>query len=285
MSRLFVLPALLLAAGCGGQAGSPKVVIHDPANEQAGAKAVVPLGTQPQADGQEAPLQRKVVQTGYLDVIVPDFEVAHEELKELFAVHKAVVVKSEFTGSAGARRGATWTVRVPVDDFQAFVDGVVHLGKPVRHSTEAQDVTEEYIDLEARVKNFKAEEEGLNGLLKKAQSTADVLAFRQQISDIRGNVERAEGRLNALSRLTTFSTVYLSMHEEKDYAPPASPNAPTFGAAVQGTWDESLGVLGRFGKAVALFAVALAPWLPLLVPPAAVVAWHVRRARRKPTVG
>jgi hypothetical protein len=285
MSRLFILPALLLAAGCGGQAVSPKAVSHVPANEQAEAKAPVPPGTQPQADGQEAPLQRKVIQTGYLDVVVPDFEVAHEELKELFAVHKAVVVKSEFTGSAGARRGATWTVRVPVDDFQAFVDGVVHLGKPVRHSTEAQDVTEEYIDLEARVKNLKAEEEGLNGLLKKAQSTTDILAFRHQISDIRGNIERAEGRLNVLSRLTTFSTVYLSMHEEKDYAPPASPNAPTFGAAVQGTWDESLGVLGRFGKALALFAVALAPWLPLLAPPAAAVAWHVRRGRRKPSVG
>jgi len=284
MSRLFLLAALLLAAGCSGQPGSPKVVVN-PANEQAVAKPGVPPVNQPQADGQDAPPQRKVVQTGYLDIIVPDFDVAHAELKELFAVHKAVIVKSEFIGSAGTRRGATWTIRVPVDDFQAFVDEVVHLGKPVRHSTEAQDVTEEYVDLEARIKNLKAEEEGLNGLLKKAQSTADILGFRQQISDIRGNIERSEGRLNVLSRLTTYSTVYLSLREEKDYTPPESPHAPTFAAAVQGTWDESLGVLGRFGKAVALFAVALAPWLPLLVPPAVAVALLVRRARRRSLVG
>jgi hypothetical protein len=284
MSRLFFLAAVLLAVGCGG-AGSPNVVIHDPANEQARPKGPVPPGNPPPADGQETPLQRKVVQTGYLDIIVPDFDVAHEELKELFALHKAVIVKSEFAGSAGARRGATWTVRVPVDDFQAFVDEVVHLGKPVRHSTEAQDVTEEFVDLEARIKNLKAEEEGLNGLLKKAQSTADILGFRQQISDIRGNIERAEGRLNVLSRLTTYSTVYLSMREEKDYTPPESPHAPTFAAAVQGTWDESLGVLGQFGKAVTLFAVALAPWLPLVAPPVVAVAWYVRRTRRRAEVG
>jgi hypothetical protein len=284
MSRLFFVAALFLAVGC-SRGGSPNVVIHDPANEPAQAQATVPPGNPPPADGQEAPLQRKVVQTGYLDIIVPDFDAAHEELKELFALHKAIIVKSEFTGSAGARRGATWTVRVPVDNFQTFVDEFVHLGKPVRHSTEAQDVTEEYVDLEARIKNLKAEEEGLNGLLKKAQSTADILGFRRQISDIRGNIERAEGRLNVLSRLTTYSTVYLSMREEKDYTPPESPHAPTFAAAVQGTWDDSLGVLGRFGKAVSLFAVALAPWLPLLVPPVLAVAWHIRRTRRRAEVG
>src|SRR5262249_52954415 len=130
-------------------------------------------------------------------------------------------------------------------------------------------------------KIVRAEEEPLNRLMKeKAASNADLLAFRQQISQLRGHIESAEGRLNVLSKLAALSTVYLSMYEDQTYTPPPSPHSPTFTAEVKGTWESSLDALGRFAKAVALVAVAAAPWLPLLAAAGGLLWWQVRRRRR-----
>ncbi|MDB5309703.1 MAG: hypothetical protein JWO38_3905 [Gemmataceae bacterium] len=138
-------------------------------------------------------------------------------------------------------------------------------------------MTEEYIDVQARVKTLKAEEEVLNKLLKESGSRDEVLKTREQIRAVRGDIERAQSRLDYLSKLTALSTVTLTLKEIKDYKPPTT---PSFGSRVSRTFEESWESLVVFAEGLVLLAIALTPWLPVLIPAGFVGFWVVRKMRR-----
>jgi hypothetical protein len=277
---------LLLAAACGKQpSASPGSFRESYAagsvqQEQLAKTHAAPADAKP---GEAAPVERKVIFTANLDVVVPDLDAARERLARLIGEYHAYVAKSEITGQVGARHSGSWTLRVPTDQFQPLIDAAAALGVAERNSTDSQDVTEEYVDTQSRLRNLKAEEETLNRLLKEsAKSIADVLALRDQIRFVRGDIERSEGRLKALGNLTALATVHLMLREVKDYVPPTAPSPPTLGETVSRAWTDSVDALARFGKAVLLAVVALAPWVPLIVVAGMVLWFAVRWVARAP---
>src|SRR5262249_53966917 len=184
------------------------------------------------------------------------------------------VAKSDEAGRTGGTRRGSWKLRVPVAKFHDFLARVEAVGELVSKSSDAQDVTEEVIDAEARLKNLKSEEGVLNKLLQeKAQSTADLLAFRQQITGVRESIERLQARLDNLTRLSAMTTVELVMWEDQPFVPDS---APTFGTTISRTFADSVGALARLGKALVLGLVGLAPWTPVLL----VGVWVFRRPIR-----
>jgi hypothetical protein len=265
--RSLPLVAVLLT-GCGGPNSAP---VYRQGQGQGGAApeavkaeavAQAPPAGNP-APAKEPAVGRKIIYTAHLDVVVKDLDEAVRLVNALVADHKGYVAKSELRSDAYARRSGSFTVRVPVEDFRKFVDAAAALGTAERNATDSQDVTEEFVDVTARVKNLKAEEETLNKLLKdRAAVLDDVLKIRGQITAVRGDVERAEARLKYLGTLSALSTVNLTLREVKDYKPPT---APTFGSRIGTAFAESVDRLREFGEGLVVFGVALAPWLPVLL--------------------
>jgi hypothetical protein len=222
----------------------------------------------------EAPPDRKIIYNARVELHVANLDEARGKLDALLAEVKGYVAKSDESGRTGATRFGTWKVRVPVGAFHDFLARVEGFGELISKTSDAQDVTDEYVDLEARLKNLHAEEAVLNKLLQeKAQSTADLLAFRKQITDVREQIERLQARLNTLSRLTAMTTIDIVMSEDKAYNPPT---APTFGTSIGRTFGDSVTALENLGKGLVLVVVAMAPWLPLIV----IGLWLVRRPLR-----
>jgi hypothetical protein len=189
------------------------------------------------------------------------------------------VARAERRTDSGARRSATYTLRVPVGQFQPLVDGLAALGHAERNALDSQDVTEEYYDVNARLKNLKEQEANLTQMQRDRQKEKfeDFLKIGDRIREIRLEIDRVEGRLKYLSTMTALSTVHLTLKEIKDYKPPT---APTFGDRATRTLGGSWEALVRFGEGVALAAVALVPWLPVLVPVGLVGVVLIRRAKR-----
>lgn len=285
MFRLFIAGLLVAATvGCDDKKAGMGPQSSPIALDQADAKAAK-QGNAPAAEAGGAPavpptseVQRKVIQTADLDILVTDFEEARRQFTKLIVDHKGYIAKSDFQGNVGSKRTGTWTVRVPADTFQTFIDAAVAIGQPVRHATRAEDVTEEFVDAEALVKNLKEEEEALNKLLKeKALTLADIATWKEKIALVRREIGRLEARLQTLGRLTSLSTANVTIRDEKEYVPPT---APTYGTTVGGTFDESLVALRQFGKWVLVILVAVTPWL-VAVSPLFVVVWIVRRRVRR----
>lgn len=228
--------------------------------------------------------ERKIIFNGVLEVEVKDFGAAHKEVNSLMKQHGAFYSKTEIRGDSGKKRVGTFTIKVPVEHFQPLLDAIAELGDPVRNTTDSQDVTEEYVDVAARVRNLKAEEEVLNKLLKELGGRLDdVFKMREQILKNREQIEKAEGRLQALGKLTSLSTITLTLRDREEYVAPtaAKVTAPeSFETRATGTFASSVGLLRSLGENVGLVALAIAPWLPLALP-VAFVGWRlIRRATR-----
>jgi hypothetical protein len=290
-----IIAASCAVVGCGGGMPMRK---QAPGTEQDGAAVSQPAlaakaGDAKKADGgggapadpaavnapQTSPM---IIYTATLDVIVKDLDAATPEVEKLIAGHKGFVAKSEVKGDTGSRRTATYTLRVPVAAFPALKEGLLGLGTPERNVVDTQDVTEEFVDVEARIKNLKEQEEKLNELLKekrKEEKLEDVIKVSDRIYLVRGDIERAQGRRNYLQNRVQLSTINVTLREIKDYKPPT---APTFGSRISDTFEKSWEGLVGFGQGLVLFAVALAPWAPLWVPVVVVLAWGARRLIRVP---
>jgi hypothetical protein len=224
-----------------------------------------------------APLARKIIYTANLQLIVEDFEKADRELADLIKRHKSLLAQSEITGSAGSPRHGQYRIRVPLDQLDEFLRDALGIGVPQKNSLDSEDLTDKYYDLEAKIKNDKAEEATLRTLLEKvSEKKEEFIALRRELRQIRGEIDVEEGQLRRLANLSSLATVNIQLQEVKDYVPP---QAPTFGNSLAGTFSSSWGALVSFGKGVLLVLVALVPWLPLILI-VTVPAWlFVRRWR------
>jgi hypothetical protein len=249
-----------------------------PAAGEPAKKPAAPVGAPADPAAVSAsPAPPMIIYNATLDVIVKDLDAATPEVEKLVAGHKGFVAKSEVKGDTGSRRTATYTLRVPVAVFNPVKEGLVALGTPERNVVDTQDVTEEFVDVEARIKNLKEQEDKLNELLKekrKEEKLEDVIKVSDRIYQVRGDIERAQGRRNYLQNRVQLSTLTVTLREIKDYKPPST---PTFGSQISETFGKSWEALLDFGQALVLIAVALAPWAPLWLPALIALAWATRR--------
>ncbi len=297
MSRRISVGVLVLAfaslgvVGCGGAPSSkapPPTTEQDMKREAGGGAAAPPGAGEKQGDkggavdpaAVSAPAKPMIIYTYTLDVVVKDLEAANAEVERLVAAHKGYIAKSEVKGDTGSPRTATYTLRVPVGADKPMKEGLLALGVPQRNAVETQDVGEEFVDVEKRIKNLRELEDKLNELLKekrKEEKLEDVKGLMKEVAQVRGDIERAQGRREYLLNRTSYSTTHLTLREIKDYKPPT---APTFGSRINDTFDSSWEGLVGFGQGAVLVAVALAPWAPLWVPALLLLVWAFRRLMR-----
>ena len=155
-------------------------------------------------------LQRKIIYTATVNLVVEHFDPIPAQVEALVNRFGAYVARSQITGSPGSPRHGQWTLRVPAERYEAFLAAAREIGEVQNVSSDSQDVTEEYYDVEAHIRNKKQEETRLLELLSKATGKLEeVLAVERELARVRGEIEQMEGRLRVLSNLTTMSTVNL----------------------------------------------------------------------------
>jgi hypothetical protein len=272
-----VLIWLSSSLGCGGAKVANMEITT--AKEMREAEAPQqPAGGQGKRAG-ALPVARKIIYTGDIEVIVEDFGKAAAAIEKLVRDNKGYLAHSDISNSPGAPRSGTWRARVPVDRFDAFRDAVAGLGEVQKNVTDSQDVTDEFYDLQARIKNKQKEEARLNDILQKATGKLeDVLKVEEVLSRVRGEIEQLQGQAQRLANLTALTTITITLHERRSYVPP---EAPGLGTTLGRTFSGSVDALASLGRGLLVLVVALAPWLPV----AALIAlpcWLLlRRQRRK----
>jgi hypothetical protein len=285
---LLVLSLSLAGAGCAKKAemrDEPGAEARPDAKAAAEApdQQKLPGGGEP-APGAKAPpreaLRRKIIYTATVRLIVEDFDRAEQELRRLIEASGGYVAQSALHGPPPAPRSGEWKARIPVEKFKEFQAAVVKLGELQSSNLDSQDVTQEFYDLKKHIENREARETALRQMYdtwsKKATKVEDLLPIDREIAQVRQEVERAQGRLQVLSKLSELATVSVYLNERKGYVPP---EAPDFGARVGRTFSGSLEALLDLGQSLALLAVALGPWLPVLAV-IAVPLWIVIRRQR-----
>src|SRR5262245_40722788 len=239
-----------LAIGCSGQPEAGRMAAKAPVGEakKDGPPAAAAAGGK-QEQQAERPVDRKIIRTAQVELVVDDFDKGEAALWQLLKSNEGYMAKSEVQGTPGTPRSATWTVRVPVAHFDDFLASVATIGELHRSTTDSSDVTDAYYDLQAHLKNDETREDGLRKLYldrSKSESTKleDLLTIDRALSDVRGKIDAEKGQLLRWDKETAFSTAAITMRSRGDYVAPV---ALGFGGQVGGVFQQSVGALVNFG--------------------------------------
>lgn len=124
------------------------------------------------------------------------------------------------TGDGAALRG--WvTVRVPADAFDAFVDEVIGLGEVLFQAEDTEDVTQQHVDLTARLANLRAEEERLRTFFDAAKDVKDMLAIESELNRVRQEIESLDAQVKFLERQAAMATITIELTEPRPVVRPA----------------------------------------------------------------
>lgn len=226
---------------------------------------------------------RKIIYEAQLSVVVEDLAATETALNKLMSQFGGYAAESSVARQQGEQLLGHWRVRVPIARFTEFMDAVADLGVAETRQQTAQDVTEEFVDLNARIANKKRLEERIVELLASATGKIkDVIEVEQELARVRGEIEQMEGRLRYLTNRTELTTVSIVAREEHDYVPPA---APTFATRITQAWHDSLESLQSFGERLSIAAVAAAPWVAIIGAMLLPAAWLLRKFVRRHAQG
>ena len=241
---------------------------HAMDHEPSAAVALAPppvLAARDQADpikGEAAPPKgaaHKIIRTAQVQLIVADLGAGVAKIVELADKMGGYVANSNVHGKSGITRRGTWKVRIPAAAYDEFLAAIEKLGEVQSLSTDAQDVTAEFYDLEARIHNKKQEETRLLKHLEQSTGKLDeILNVEREISRVREEVERMEGRRNVLQDLTSMTTVTLDLSESRQFV---SPGAPIQRVRLSSVFLDSVEALRATGMAFLIVLVVLSPWL------------------------
>ncbi len=161
---------------------------------------------------------RLIIKTGYLSVVVSDVHQAVDSVSR-YAEEKGGFVVSSNVSKEQLAPTATVVLRIPAKEFDAAVTNAKNLGEDKSEQINGQDVTEEYTDLDAQIRNLRASEAQLLELMKRAGSVSDILAVQQQLTYTRGQIEQIQGRMEYLKQSSDLSTLTIYLSTDPDSLP------------------------------------------------------------------
>jgi hypothetical protein len=253
----------------------------------AAAPGVQPLPPLPASD-------RMIVKSGSLSLQVTDLGEGMRRVSEVVSGIPGAYVAASSTSyradqpAPGAQPGivapprplpagqaANLTLKVPAGDFDAAMERLRALGTPLSEQISTQEVTEEYVDLDAQVRSLEAVEQQYLRLLERAQRIEEILPLQQRVTEVRTQIDRLRGRMNLLQRRADLSTVSVNLTLPARAGDPFGPGEPrpvrTLRLALAGLGSALVGLL----DAGIYLTVYL---LPLAAVAGAYIVW--RRSRR-----
>lgn len=225
-------------------------------------------------------VQRLIIRTATLTLIVTDTAEQLKAITKLVEDVKGYVANSGTTKLEQGLR-AEMSVRVPADQLNAVLEKIRAVAVEVRDERiTGQDVTEEYVDIGARLTNLEAAEAQLRDILSKATKTEDVLNVFRQLTEVRGQIEQLKGRKQYLETSAAMATISLTLIPDKLAQPVTVPGWRADGIAKQAV--EALVVtLQALASAGIWFVIYLAPLIVVVTAPITLLIFALRRATRR----
>lgn len=184
--------------------------------------------------GADLPSAQRIVQTAMYEIEVPqgDFQTNYDRVNALAGKYGGYVVSAE-TRKSGDNQPLTGTISIRVSTVQdgftralAELDG---MGTVLSREISGQDVTEEYVDLQSRLRNAEAQEAQLLTLMQKAQTIDEILMVQSRLSDIQSQIEQIKGRIKFMESRTDFATITVDLRESGATVTPTDNSATRWG--------------------------------------------------------
>ena len=219
---------------------------------------------------------RMIIKTGWLNLVVKDVLETAKKIAKFAEDNGGWVVSSNISEYEKVPSGSI-TVRVPAEKFEEAKEYFRSLAVRVTNEgVQSQDITEEYVDLQSRLKNLEATENQLLELMKRSGTVSEILQVQKELTSIRQQIEQIKGKMQYLEQSVKMSsiTVNLALSEELLPIPPAEKWRPKY--VLLQTWKNVM----NFWKGFSYFLIRIVVWSQVWIP-ALIIIWFVRKTLKK----
>jgi hypothetical protein len=225
-------------------------------------------------------VSRKIVRQAELELEVPSPSTAQTAIERLAEQHGGYVVSAardtDHDTSVDIR--VTLVVRVPQAELTATLGELKRLGRGIgSERITSDDVTDEYIDLGARIQSQQGLEQQYLEILKHAATVKDAMDVQKQLAEVRAEIERLQGRAHLLDKESAFSTLTVHL---SPIAPQIAVSRTTFGGTLSRAWADSVSLSVELICDGIHFIAMLIPVALLLGLPSVLGVWLLLRMMR-----
>jgi hypothetical protein len=231
-------------------------------------------------DGEMPADERMIIWNADISLTVEDAQAAMDQVQTMARQLGGYTVSTE-SWLSDDQLNARLTIRVPAAKFEEAMGQLRALGIKVnRESAMSDDVTDDYVDLESRLRALDAKEAQLLKFLDEAEDTDAVLAVYEQLSATQAEIEQVKGRMAYLEKLSAMATIVAELWPEAAEPPVVEEGWKPL-TILKNAARALVSTLRGLGSALIWFAVYVLPVLVLVALPIALVWWVVRRLRRR----
>lgn len=232
-------------------------------------------------EGAVVSTNRMIIHQASLSVTVKELDKAQANIEQKVAHYGGYIVESNVYKEDDQTSSGNMVVRIPEKHFEKFLaDAEGQAAKVIERSVTGQDVTEQYVDLQSRVKSKRAVEERLLSFMSNAQKTEDLLKISADLAKVQEEIEVMVGKMKYLENQTSFSTVELLMYENKVVVPEIESKELNTWEKTKKQLATSTNSLLAAGSALVVFFIGNLPVLFILTLIGLGVYWFVRKKLR-----
>lgn len=232
-------------------------------------------------EGAVVETNRMIIHQASLSVNVKELDKAQANIEQKVAQYGGYIVESNVYQEDDQTSSGNMVVRIPEKHFEKFLaDAEGQAAKVLERNVTGQDVTEQYVDLQSRVKSKRAVEERLLSFMSKAQKTEDLLKISADLAKVQEEIEVMVGKMKYLENQTSFSTVELLMYENKVVVPEIESKELNTWEKTKKQLANSTNSLLATGSALIIFFIGNLPVLLILTLIGLGVYWFVRKRLR-----
>ena len=229
-----------------------------------------------------APTDRKIVRNAELSLEAENPEQAQQQITAIAELKGGFVVESQQSSSdikSTTRDTVIMTVRVPAEKFGETLEEIRKTAsRIVVENIKGQDVTEEFIDIEAQLKAKKALEQQFMEIMKRANTVDDALSVQSQLADVRVEIEKIEGRKRFLENQAALSTIKIRIQTAKVFAA----SSEGFGDGVAESFGRGFDIALNFILGLVTFVIGALPFALFVGVPGYFLARSIMRRRNRP---
>ena len=258
-----------------------EVATEDAYTEEAGVVENAAAGGTTESTGliqgtETGSLADKIIYTAYANLETTDLDQSIDTLNGLVEQYGAFLESSSVTGNnlldiaAGYTYGrcADFTLRVPKEHYSDFTSALDTVGNVTNLTSDAENITAQYSDVETQVKSYDTQEQRLLEIMAQADTVEDMIALESRLSEVRMEKDRLETQLQNWDRQVDYSTVTISLTEVQELTPEPPAEEPTYMEQLGQTFMDSVHWMGRAAKGGVKLLVAV---IPVLLPIAVII--------------
>lgn len=286
---VFLYLSLIFLAGCSAQ-DEEKAAVTESMKDVEYSNDVGQVGDESKEEGiseteestsNPSISQRKIIHKAIISAHVKKLTEAQEKITEKVSKYNGYIVESNIYQDGDSMSHGRMVVRVPEEHFESFLtEAEGHVTKVLERNITGEDVTEQYVDLESRLKSKKAVEARLLVFMESAEKTEDLLKISSDLAKVQEEIEVIVGKIKYLDNQTSFSTIEMNFYEDRVIVPSIENKELNTWEKTKKQFVQSVNALLMIGSGVVVFFVGNLPVLLVVGIVSFLFIWFIRKRRK-----